>query len=188
MTIAMDLITKINLFFMLYAALLVTGMIILLFLFIQLTWRTQVQPTVPQPLCFDNGSSIFPHDIELSTLPYTSTRPPSHARETTTSPYHKQTPPDYAPPLAVNCLDTPWCMWTIRHDSYWTAPGTSVILAEEDFIGSCNRSFQPYRQANVMIFFIWLLDMIDIYDTIDMHSSYSLDTPTYCDQTQVAQV
>jgi hypothetical protein len=39
-----------------------------------------------------------------------------------------------------------------------------------------------------MIFLIRLPDTIDIYDTIDMHSSYPLDTPTYCDQTQVAQV
>jgi hypothetical protein len=64
----MDLIAKINLFFMLYAALLAMGMFILLFLFIRSTRRTRVQPTVPQPLRFDNGSSIFLHDVELSTL------------------------------------------------------------------------------------------------------------------------
>jgi hypothetical protein len=69
----MDLIAKINLIFMLYAALLATGMIILLFLFVRSTWRTQVQPTVPQPLRFDNRSSIFLHDVELSTLPSAST-------------------------------------------------------------------------------------------------------------------
>jgi hypothetical protein len=109
----MDLIAKINIVFMLYAALLAAGMFILLFLFFRSVWRARVQPTVPQPLRFDNGSSILLHDVELSTLPSASTRPPSHARETTTSPYHEQTPPNYAPPSAVNRLDTPWCMRTI---------------------------------------------------------------------------
>jgi hypothetical protein len=68
----MDLIAKINLVFMLYAALLVAGMFILLFLFYRLVWRARVQPTIPQPLCFDNGSSIFLHNVELSTLPSAS--------------------------------------------------------------------------------------------------------------------
>jgi hypothetical protein len=40
----------------------------------------------------------------------------------------------------------------------------------------------------VMIFLIQILVTVDIYDMIDMHSSHLLDTPTYCDQTQVAQV
>jgi hypothetical protein len=130
----MDLIAKINIVFMVYAALLAAGMFILLALFLRSARRAQVQPTVPQPLRFDNGSSIFLRDIELSTLPSASTRPPSHACETTTSPYHEQTPPDYAPPPTVNRLDMPWCMRTIRHDSYWTAPDTSAILAEEDSV------------------------------------------------------
>jgi hypothetical protein len=129
----MDLIAKINLIFMLYTALQATGIIILLFLFVRSTQRTRVQPTIPQPLRFDNESSIFLHDVELSTLPSGSMQPPSHACKTTTSPYHKQTPPDYTPPPAVNRLDTPWCMQTIQHDSYWTAPDMSVILAEENF-------------------------------------------------------
>jgi hypothetical protein len=89
----MDLIAKINIAFMLYAALLAAGMFILLLLFFQSVRRARVQPTVPQPLRFDNGSSIFLHDVELSTLPSTSTRPPSHARKTTMSPYYEQTPP-----------------------------------------------------------------------------------------------
>jgi hypothetical protein len=127
---------KINVVFMVYAALLAAGMFILLVLFLRSAQRARVQPTVPQSLCFDNGSSIFLRDIELSTLPSVSTRPPSHARETTTSPYHEQTPPDYAPPPTVNRLDTPWCMRTIQHDSYWTVPDTSMIPAEEDFVES----------------------------------------------------
>jgi hypothetical protein len=68
-----------------------------------------------------------------------------------------------------------------------------MLVCRRKLVTSVTSSFKftpPYQyiMSTVTNFLIRLTDTIDIYDTIDMYSSYPLDTPTYCDQTQVAQV